>query len=128
MPRLLKVAAAQVGRIDRNTARTEILSRLISLLEHASDQQVKLVVFPETTLTAFFPRYFIEDEAELADFFEKESPSQGIASSESVKEFFDKAKELEIDVVIGYGEATPEGQRFNTASYVSKGETVGKYR
>ena len=128
MTRILKVAAAQVGRIDRNTPRPEILSRLIALLEQAYSQQVTLIVFPETTLTAFFPRYFIEDEAELADFFEKESPEDGIASCESVKEFFEKAKEMEVDVVIGYGEATPEGKRYNTASYVSKAKTIGKYR
>jgi len=128
MTRILKVAAAQVGRIDRNTPRPEILSRLIALLEQASSQQVTLIVFPETTLTSFFPRYFIEDDAELAEYFEKESPEDGIASCESVKEFFEKAKELEIDVVIGYGEATPEGKRYNTASYVSKGKTIGKYR
>lgn len=33
MPRILRVAAAQVGRIDRSTPRPEILARLISLLE-----------------------------------------------------------------------------------------------
>ena len=126
MTRPLKVAAAQVGRIDRNTPRTEILSRLISLLEQAASQQVKLVVFPETTFSTFFPRYLLEDQ-ELETFFEKE-PSEGIAACETVSSFFDKARELGVDVVIGYGEATPEGERYNTASYVSQGRTVGKYR
>ena len=33
MPRLLRVAAAQVGRVDRSTPRAEVLARLIKLLE-----------------------------------------------------------------------------------------------
>ncbi|GAA5978992.1 hypothetical protein JCM5350_004197 [Sporobolomyces pararoseus] len=126
MTRLLKVAAAQVGRIDRSTPRTEVLSRLIKLLEQASSQSVKLVVFPETTFSTFFPRYLLEEE-ELANYFEKE-PAEGIAHCETVKIFFDRAKELGIDVVVGYGEATTGGERYNSASYVSGGKTVGKYR
>ena len=126
MTRLLKVAAAQVARIDRSTPRTEVLSRLIKLLEQAYSKSVKLVVFPETTFSTFFPRYLLEEE-ELAHYFEKE-PAEGIAHCETVKIFFDRAKELSIDVVVGYGEATTTGERYNSASYVSGGKTVGKYR
>lgn len=86
-------------------------------------------MFPETTFSTFFPRYFIEDDAELASYFEKE-PIEGIAQCASVKVFFDRAQELGVDVVIGYGEEDPQGKRWNTASYVSakSGKTVGKYR
>ncbi|GAA5894958.1 uncharacterized protein JCM6883_002271 [Sporobolomyces salmoneus] len=126
MPRLLRVAAAQVGRIDRTTPKAEILSRLVALLDQASNQDVKLVVFPETTFSTFFPRYLLDDD-ELEAFFEKES-EDGIAQCETVKLFFDKAAELGIDVVVGYGEATPSGERYNSASYVAAGKTVGKYR
>jgi predicted amidohydrolase len=45
MPRLLKVAAAQVGAVHRKTTRGEVLERLISLLDQAADQGVRLVVF-----------------------------------------------------------------------------------
>jgi hypothetical protein len=126
MTRKLRVAAAQVGRIDRTTPRFDILSRLVTLLEQAASQSVKLVVFPETTFAAFFPRYLLDDE-ELGGFFEKE-PEEGIAHCESVKPFFDKAKELGVDVVVGYGEAASDGGRYNSASYVSGGKTIGKYR
>lgn len=36
-----------------------------------------------------------------------------------MKPFFDRARELGVDVAIGYGEKTPEGKRYNSASYVS---------
>jgi predicted amidohydrolase len=126
MPRYLKVAAAQVGRVDRTTPRSEVLSRLIALLEEASSQNVKLVVFPEETFTTFFPRYLLGDE-ELATFFEKE-PTEGIANCETVKPLFDRATELGIDIHVGYGEESPTGERYNSASYVSQGKTVGKHR
>jgi predicted amidohydrolase len=48
-----------------------------------------------------------------------------------VASFFEKAKELGIDVQIGYGEDTGEkGKRYNTAVYVSgkSGEVLNKYR
>ncbi|BGP37033.1 hypothetical protein JCM10450v2_000943 [Rhodotorula kratochvilovae] len=123
----LRVAAAQVGRIDRGTPRATVIARLNALLDQAAAQKVKLAVFPETTFSTFFPRYWIEDQAEISSYFEKE-PAEGIAQCESVKAFFDRAKELDIDVAIGYGEETTEGTRYNTASYVSAGKTVGKYR
>lgn len=46
-----------------------------------------------------------------------------------MKAFFDRARELGVDVQIGYGEDTGEG-RYNTAVYVSgkTGEVLNKYR
>ncbi|KAK0238183.1 carbon-nitrogen hydrolase [Armillaria nabsnona] len=128
MPRLLRVAAAQVGRIDRGTPRAQVVARLIALLEEAAAKSVKLVVFPETTFTTFFPRYLITDEKELDSYFEVENSETGIVNSANVKPFFDKAAELGVDVAIGYGEKTPEGTSYNTASYVSGGRVISKYR
>ncbi|GAA5849673.1 hypothetical protein JCM9279_001975 [Rhodotorula babjevae] len=128
MVRKLRVAAVQVGRIDRGAPRADIIARLVGLLEQAAAQQVKLAVFPETTFSTFFPRHYIEDDAELSTYFEKE-PAEGIAQCESVKAFFDRAKELGVDVAVGYGEEAADGRRFNSASYVdSTGRTAGKYR
>ncbi|KAK0435197.1 carbon-nitrogen hydrolase [Armillaria borealis] len=128
MPRLLRVAAAQVGRIDRETPRSQVVTRLIALLEEAAAKSVKLVVFPETTFTTFFPRYLIPDEKGLDSYFEVEDAETGIVNSANVKPFFDKAAELGVDVVIGYGEKAPEGTSYNTASYVSGGRVISKYR
>jgi hypothetical protein len=84
----------------------------------------------ETAFTTFFPRYYITDEKELASYYEKEDEVTGpITQGVKVKPFFDKAKELGIDVQIGYGEDTGSG-RYNTAVYVSgkTGEVLNKYR
>lgn len=83
----------------------------------------------ETTFTTFFPRYYIPDEAELASYFEREDPVKGVTASPNVSAFFAKAKELGLDVQIGYGEDTGT-QRYNTAVYVGgkTGEVLGKYR
>ncbi|KAK0459009.1 carbon-nitrogen hydrolase [Desarmillaria tabescens] len=128
MPRPLRVAAAQVGRVDRGTPRAQVVARLVALLEEAAAKSVRLVVFPETTFTTFFPRYLFTDEKELDSYFEVEDTETGIVNSANVKPFFDKATELGIDVVIGYGEKTPEGTTYNTASYVSSGKVISKYR
>ncbi|KAI7240484.1 hypothetical protein KC330_g1222 [Hortaea werneckii] len=69
MAREVKVAAAQVGAINRDTPKAEVVSRLISLLHEAADNKVQLVVFPECTLTTFFPRHLLQAE-ELEAFFE----------------------------------------------------------
>lgn len=47
MPRFLKVAAAQVGAINRGEARDAVVARLIALVEKAAAENVKLVVFRE---------------------------------------------------------------------------------
>ena len=130
MTRPLRVAAVQVGRIDRDTPRVEVLARLTALLEEAASKGVQLAVFPEVTFTTFFPRYvFTPSEAtELNAFYEVEDPETGIVGSTNVKAFFERANELGVDVVVGYAEKTPEGTPYNTASYVSKGKVVSKYR
>ncbi|KAM0754653.1 carbon-nitrogen hydrolase [Meredithblackwellia eburnea MCA 4105] len=131
MVRSLRVAAVQVGRVDRGTSRPVVVERLSKLLTEAASKGVKLAVFPETTFSTFFPRYYIEDQDELSSYFHKE-PASGISDVEDkeTRAFFAKAKELGVDVAIGYGEETPAGERYNTASYVSSslGKTVGKYR
>jgi hypothetical protein len=46
MPRNITVAAAQVGAVHKDTPRSEVLARLIALLEQASDKGVKVLVYP----------------------------------------------------------------------------------
>lgn len=46
MPRLIKVAAAQVGAVNRTDRREDTLERIIKLVEDAAAQGVKLVVLP----------------------------------------------------------------------------------
>jgi predicted amidohydrolase len=127
MTRKLTVAAAQIGRIDRATPKSETVPRLIKLLKEASEKHVQLVVYPEVALTTFFPRHLFTDQAELDSFFEH---GEDITQSPDVKPLFDEAKELKIDIVLGYAERTPDGTGFNTSVYYSASENkvLSKYR
>jgi predicted amidohydrolase len=123
MTRIITAAAAQLGPIQRAHSRAAVVRRMLALLDQAAGNGVDLVVFPELALTTFFPRWYMEDEAELDSFFEREMPSRDTAP------LFAAAKEKSIGFYLGYAELTPEGQRFNTAILVDKaGAIVGKYR
>ena len=127
MSRRLIVAAAQVGAIDKDAPREETLARLLALLEQAHAQEVQLVVFPECTLTTFFPRHLIHSPAELDSFFET---SPDILTAPSTAQLFIKAGAYGIDIVLGYAERTSEGQGYNTCVYYSATakKVISKYR
>lgn len=140
-PRLVTVAAAQMGPNQLADSREAILSRMLSLLSSAASQGARLVVFPELALTTFFPRHQIDDPVEKAKFFEEESTSRphAIVDSPRVKPLFDRARELGTDLYLGYAERwTEEGKDgaattttdYNTTIYYSatEGRVVGKYR
>ena len=74
MNRRLALAVGQLGPIARSESRASVVRRLIVLLRQAKDRGCRLVVFPEMALTTFFPRWHIEDEAELDSFFERDMP------------------------------------------------------
>ena len=124
MPRHLKIAAAQLGPLHRSDSRENAVSRLKNLLLEAHSQGAKFVVFPELAFTTFFPRWWMENQAEVdARYFEKSIPSK------ETQPLFDEAKERGIGFYIGYAELTPEGRRFNAAILVNPdGSIVGKYR
>jgi predicted amidohydrolase len=122
--RKLKIAAAQLGPLHRADSRSAAVSRLVNLLREAHGAGAKFVVFPELAFTTFFPRWWMEDQAEVdARFFEKEIPSK------DTQPLFDEARKLGIGFYVGYAELTPEKRRFNTAVLVGPdGRIVGKYR
>ncbi|MAR55064.1 MAG: N-carbamoyl-D-amino-acid hydrolase [Acidimicrobiaceae bacterium] len=124
MVRSLRVGAAQLGPIARDTTRNEVVDRLLTLMRQASDQSCQLVVFPELALTTFFPRWYLDDvPAELNSYYETEMPGL------ETQRLFDEAKSLGIGFYLGYAELTSEGQRFNTSVLVDEnGSLVGKYR
>lgn len=126
MSRTLKVAAAQVGTINISTPRSSTLPRLLALLETAHIQKVQLVVYPECTLTTFFPRHLIDSQTTLDTFFEHSD----VTTSPSTRALFDKAADYEIDIVVGYAEREESGRGFNTCIYYSASErrVLAKYR
>ncbi|MDP6708067.1 MAG: N-carbamoyl-D-amino-acid hydrolase [Alphaproteobacteria bacterium] len=127
MSRKINVAAAQMGPVERHEGRDVVVPRLVELLREAHSRGARLVVFPELALTTFFPRWLIEDEAELDSFYETEMPSNQTAP------LFEEAKRLGVGFHLGYAELFTDAEgrkrRFNTAILVNQqAEIVGKYR
>ena len=126
MTRKFIAAAAQLGPIARDEPRASAVARMQKLLIDAHRRGAELVVFPELALTTFFPRWLIEDEAELDAFYETEMPNA------EVQPLFDTARELGVGFYLGYAEIAYENgqkRRFNTSITVEKtGQIIGKYR
>jgi predicted amidohydrolase len=126
MPRQLTIGVGQLGPIARDESRPSVVRRLIALLEQAKRRGCALVVFPEMALTTFFPRWHIEDEAEIESFFEHEMPN------DATRPLFEAAAGLGVGFYLGYCELAREGgrkRRFNSSILVdARGTVVGKYR
>ena len=122
MARVIRVAGAQMGPIQRADPRALTLGRLLALLEEAAARGAELVVFPELAFTTFFPRWLV-NEATLESFFERSMPNA------NVEALFDRARRLGVGFYVGYAELTDEGQRFNSAVLIGPdGTLIGKYR
>ena len=123
MPRIIRLAGAQMGPTSLKDTRPQVLARMIDLLERAAKEGAQLVVFPELAFTTFFPRWPYGDEAQVLHYFEKAMPNP------HVQALFDRAAALEVGFYAGYGELTPEGHRYNSAIIVGPdGRTLLKYR
>lgn len=126
MSRVLTVGAAQLGAIQRSHSRADVVARMITLMREAARNGCDLVAFPELALTTFFPRWFMQDQAEIDSFFEREMPSNETAP------LFSTARELGLAFTLGYAELTEEEGRtlrFNTQILVGKdGRILTKYR
>jgi predicted amidohydrolase len=117
------MAVAQLGPIHLSDSREAVVRRLVELLRESHARGAKFVVFPELALTTFFPRYWMEDQAEVDRFFEREMPNA------ATRPLFELAREFGIGFYLGYAELTPQGQHFNTAILVDRGGSiVGRYR
>jgi predicted amidohydrolase len=123
MTRTITIGAAQVGPIQLADTRSMVVERLIALLREGAEAGCDLVVFPELTLTTFFPRWWVDDLAEADHFYETEMPGP------DTQPLFDEARRLGVGFHLGYAELTPDGHRYNTAVLVERdGTIVGRYR
>ncbi|AMJ60685.1 N-carbamoyl-D-amino-acid hydrolase [Bosea sp. PAMC 26642] len=123
MSRILTVAAAQLGPIQKAETREQVVARMLALMEQAKARGADLIVYPELALTTFFPRWYHEDRAQADPWFEAAMPSP------EVQPLFDRAREYGMGMSFGYAELTPEGRHFNSSIIIDRaGAIVGKYR
>ena len=126
MPRTVVIGAAQLGPIARSESRAQVVKRLLALMREAHGFRCDLVAYPELALTTFFPRWALEDEAEIDSFYETEMPGP------ETRPLFEEAARLGIGFSLGYAELVIEGnrkRRFNSSVLVDKtGRIIGKYR
>ncbi|MGF7191783.1 putative amidohydrolase [Robbsia andropogonis] len=131
MTRLITVAAAQLGAIQRADTRESVVARMIALLENAHRRGANVVVFPELALTTFFPRWYVEDLDEADHWYEETLPSP------ATQPLFDAIRRYQMTCYLGYAEIAHEAdetgvvrkRRFNTSVIIApNGEIVLKYR
>ena len=112
--RIVTTAAAQMGPIQRADTRSVVVNRMIALMDAAKAKGADFIVYPELALTTFFPRWYMEDQAEVDTWFEREMPSP------ETQPLFRRAREHGMAMSFGYAELTPGGEHFNTAIIVDK--------
>ena len=126
MSRILTVGAAQLGPIQRADSRASVVARMVELVRQAKSHGCDVVAFPELALTTFFPRWFMEDQAEIDSFFERAMPGP------ETRALFEAAAEARIGFQLGFAELTEQDgriRRFNTAILVDRdGRIAGRYR
>jgi predicted amidohydrolase len=123
MMRKVRVAAAQLGPIQKEEPRQAVVARMLNLMEQARTEGCDLIVYPELALTTFFPRWYHEDRSEADIWFERAMPNA------ATRPLFEQAKTFGMAMSFGYAELTPDGRHFNTSILVDKaGAIIGKYR
>ncbi len=126
MARIVKVAGAQMGPIQRAEGRPQVVARMLDLMRQAHAARCDLIVYPELALTTFFPRWMMTDQGEVDAFFEPEMPGP------QTRKLFDAAKDYGMGMSFGYAELIEEAgapHRYNTSILVDRsGEIVGRYR
>jgi predicted amidohydrolase len=121
--REVKVAAAQLGPVQKADSRQAVVARMLDLMRQAKAVGCDFIVYPELALTTFFPRWYYEDRHEADFWFEREMPGA------ATRPLFEAAISFGMAMSFGYGELTPDGHHFNTSILVDKsGTIVGKYR
>ena len=121
--REIVIGGAQMGPIQKADSRSAVVERMLALLTDAKRAGCDLVVYPELCLTTFFPRWYMDNPAEVDTWFEAEMPNA------ATQPLFDAAREAGIAISFGYAERTPDGQHFNTQILTDRAANiVGKYR
>ena len=104
--RNVRVAAAQLGPIQKDDSRQVVVARMVELMDQAAAQKADLIVYPELALTTFFPRWHYEDRAEADFWFEREMPNA------ATRPLFERASEARHGDVLRLCRADARGAPF----------------
>ena len=97
MSRIVTVGAAQLGPIQRDHTRREVVERMHRSAARAPVAMASsCVVYPELALTTFFPRWFVDDITDADHWYERSMPNA------DTQPLFDEAKRLGIGFCLGY--------------------------
>jgi predicted amidohydrolase len=118
MTRIVTVAAAQLGPVQKQHTRVQAVDRMIALLHQAAEHRVELVVYPELALTTFFPRWFVNDIAEADHWYERSMPN------DDTQPLFDEARRLGIGFCLGYALLDDNGNRWNVQTLVERDGSI----
>ena len=122
MSRILTLAAGQMGPVQRDHTRDDVVERLIVLMREAAARGADIVAFPELALTTFFPRWHLP-LPEADHYYEREMPNR------FTKPLWDEAVRLQIGFALGYALLQDNGHRYNVYHLVNRaGRTVGVFR
>ena len=86
----LTIACAQMGPIQKADTRQDAVSRMLVLMDLAKAKGADLIVYPELALTTFFPRWYVEDQAQVDVWFERDMPN------DAVRPLFERAAKYEM--------------------------------
>jgi predicted amidohydrolase len=117
----VRVAAGQLGPIQRDDTRESVVLRLLDLLHEAADDRCDLVVYPELALTTFFPRWFVDDITEADHYYERSMPNA------ATQPLFDEARRLGVGFCLGYALLAegPDGvHRWNVQTLVERDGSI----
>lgn len=117
MTRIVRVGAAQLGPIQREHTRQQVVERLLALLAEASSRGCDFVVYPELALTTFFPRWFVDDIAEADHWYERSMPN------DATRPLFDEAKRLGIGFCLGYA-LIDDRHRWNVQTLIERDGSI----
>lgn len=122
LPRIVRCAVVQMAGVSLHDKKSDIVDRMVALLDRAADDGARFVTFPELALTTFFPRYWFEDERSVDRFFESAMPSAETMA------LFGHARDRSVAFTFGYAERTEEA-RYNSSILVAPdGRIAGRYR
>src|ERR1700759_4559013 len=116
--RVINVAAAQMGPIQRDESREVVVKRMLTLMDEAKSKGADLIVYPELALTTFFPRWYMTDQAEVDSWFEHDMPNA------ATRPLFERSAQYGMAMSFGYAELTPEGHHFNTCILTDKSAKI----